>query len=46
MKLITGTQGRLIDLLTKHDIELDDVKIFGLDEVDRMLQRGFRDQVM
>lgn len=46
VELIIGTPGRLIDLLTKHDIELDDVKVFGLDEVDCMLQRGFRDQVM
>ncbi|KAK8637539.1 hypothetical protein V6N13_064956 [Hibiscus sabdariffa] len=46
VELIIGTPGRLIDLLTKQDIELDDVKIFGLDEVDCMLQRGFLDQVM
>ncbi|XP_020415197.1 DEAD-box ATP-dependent RNA helicase 41 [Prunus persica] len=46
VELIVGTPGRLIDLLTKNDIQLDDVKIFGLDEVDCMFQRGFRDQVM
>lgn len=48
VELIVGTPGRLIDLLTKHeaDIELDDVTFFVLDEVDCMLQRGFRDQVM
>ncbi|XP_021297989.1 DEAD-box ATP-dependent RNA helicase 41 isoform X2 [Herrania umbratica] len=46
VELIIGTPGRLIDLLTKHDVELNDVKIFGLDEVDCMLERGFRDQVM
>ncbi|XP_022750409.1 DEAD-box ATP-dependent RNA helicase 41-like [Durio zibethinus] len=46
VELIVGTPGRLIDLLTKHDIDLNDVQIFGLDEVDCMLQRGFRDQVM
>ncbi|XP_040993630.1 DEAD-box ATP-dependent RNA helicase 41 isoform X1 [Juglans microcarpa x Juglans regia] len=46
VELIIGTPGRLIDLLSKHDIELDDVKIFVLDEVDSMLQRGFRDQAM
>lgn len=46
IELLVGTPGRLIDLLTKHDIELDDVKVFVLDEVDCMLQRGFRDQVM
>ncbi|KAG8656114.1 DEAD-box ATP-dependent RNA helicase 41 [Manihot esculenta] len=46
VELIVGTPGRLIDLLTKHDIELDEVMILVLDEVDCMLQRGFRDQVM
>ncbi|KAK8618996.1 hypothetical protein V6N13_132966 [Hibiscus sabdariffa] len=44
VELIIGRPGRLIDLLTKQDIELNHVKIFGL--VDCMLQRGFRDQVM
>ncbi|KAE8021222.1 hypothetical protein FH972_007131 [Carpinus fangiana] len=46
VELIIGTPGRVIDLLTKHDIELDDVIIFVLDEVDSMLQRGFQDHVM
>lgn len=46
VELIVGTPGRLIDLLMKHDIELDDIRMFVLDEVDCMLQRGFRDQVM
>ncbi|XP_068646005.1 DEAD-box ATP-dependent RNA helicase 41 [Aristolochia californica] len=46
VELIVGTPGRLIDLLTKHDIELDEISILVLDEVDCMLQRGFRDQVM
>ncbi|CAN1810833.1 DEAD-box ATP-dependent RNA helicase 41, partial [Linum perenne] len=46
VELIVATPGRLIDLLTKHDIELDDVKMFVVDEVDCMLQSGFRDQVM
>ncbi|KAK9272085.1 hypothetical protein L1049_002454 [Liquidambar formosana] len=46
VELIVGTPGRLIDLLTKHDIELDDVMTLVLDEVDCMLQKGFRDQVM
>ncbi|KAI7984266.1 DEAD-box ATP-dependent RNA helicase 41 [Camellia lanceoleosa] len=38
--------GRLIDLPTKCDIELDGVSILVLDEVDCMLQRGFHEQVM
>ena len=46
VELIVATPGRLIDLLSKHDIELDDVFMLVLDEVDCMLQRGFRDQVM
>ncbi|XP_074282649.1 DEAD-box ATP-dependent RNA helicase 41 isoform X1 [Silene latifolia] len=46
VELIVGTPGRLVDLLTKHELELDDISIFVLDEVDVMLQRGFRDQVM
>lgn len=46
VELIVGTPGRLVDLLMKHEIELDDVMTFVVDEVDCMLQRGFRDQVM
>ncbi|KAF9613801.1 hypothetical protein IFM89_011970 [Coptis chinensis] len=46
VELIVGTPGRLIDLFTKHDIELDEVSVLVLDEVDCMLQRGFRDQVI
>ncbi|XP_073099073.1 DEAD-box ATP-dependent RNA helicase 41 [Elaeis guineensis] len=46
VELIVGTPGRLIDLLTKHDIDLNEVSVLVLDEVDSMLQKGFRDQVM
>ncbi|KAF8081794.1 hypothetical protein N665_0866s0002 [Sinapis alba] len=46
VELIIGTPGRLVDLLAKHTIELEDIMMFVLDEVDCMLQRGFRDQVM
>ncbi|CAM8978824.1 unnamed protein product [Rhodiola kirilowii] len=46
VEVIIGTPGRLIDILTKHDIELQDIRILVLDEVDCMLERGFRDQVM
>ncbi|KAF8394453.1 hypothetical protein HHK36_020661 [Tetracentron sinense] len=46
VELIIGTPGRLIDLLIKHDVELDEVSVLVLDEVDCMLQRGFRNQVM
>ncbi|KAJ6805670.1 DEAD-box ATP-dependent RNA helicase 41 [Iris pallida] len=46
VELIVATPGRLIDLLTKYDVELDEICVLVLDEVDCMLQRGFRDQVM
>lgn len=46
VEMIVATPGRLIDLLTKYDVALDSVSIFVLDEVDCMLQRGFREQVM
>lgn len=46
VSLIVGTPGRLIDLLSKHDMELDSISILVLDEVDCMLERGFREQVM
>ncbi|KAL1830139.1 hypothetical protein ACET3Z_008551 [Daucus carota] len=46
VSLIVGTPGRLIDLLTKHDMELDSVSMLVLDEVDCMLQKGFHEQVM
>ncbi|XP_057795333.1 DEAD-box ATP-dependent RNA helicase 41 [Salvia miltiorrhiza] len=46
VSMIVGTPGRLIDLLTKHNFELDSVSILVIDEVDCMIERGFREQVM
>jgi ATP-dependent RNA helicase DDX59 len=46
VELIVGTPGRLIDLLMKHNVDLSDVSVFVLDEVDCLLERGFRDQAM
>lgn len=46
VSLIVGTPGRLIDLLVKHNIGLESISILVLDEVDCMLERGFREQVM
>ncbi|CAI9106688.1 OLC1v1005895C2 [Oldenlandia corymbosa var. corymbosa] len=46
ISLIVGTPGRLIDLLTKHDIELDSISMLVIDEVDCMLERGFHEQLM
>uniref|UniRef100_A0A6V7QQZ9 DEAD-box ATP-dependent RNA helicase 41 n=1 Tax=Ananas comosus var. bracteatus TaxID=296719 RepID=A0A6V7QQZ9_ANACO len=46
IELIVGTPGRLIDLLSKHNVELGGISVLVLDEVDCMLQKGFRDHVM
>ncbi|KAI3799428.1 hypothetical protein L1987_34726 [Smallanthus sonchifolius] len=46
IEMIVGTPGRLIDLLTKYDIELNGIAVLVIDEVDCMLQKGFREQVM
>lgn len=46
IELIVGTPGRLIDLLMKHNVDLTYVSVFVLDEVDCLLERGFRDQAM
>ena len=37
VELIVGTPGMLIDLIFKHEIELDDISVLVLDEVDCML---------
>lgn len=46
VELIVATPGRIIDLLSNYDVELEEVATLVLDEVDCMLQRGFRDQVI
>jgi ATP-dependent RNA helicase RhlE len=39
--VIVATPGRLIDLMQQGEVNLDTVKIFVLDEADRMLDMGF-----
>ena len=40
-RVIVATPGRLEDFLKRNVVKLSDVKIFVLDEVDRMLDMGF-----
>lgn len=39
--ILTATPGRLLDLIGQKIIKLDDIKLFVLDEADRMLDMGF-----
>jgi ATP-dependent RNA helicase DeaD len=45
VQLVVGTPGRVIDLLERGCLKLDQVKWFVLDEADEMLSMGFIDDV-
>ncbi len=44
-ELVVATPGRLLDHLNRNSINLNNVKHLVLDEVDRMFDMGFRDDV-
>ncbi len=44
-QVVVGTPGRLLDLVSKRILFLGDVKIFILDEADKMLEMGFEDDM-
>ena len=44
-EIIIGTPGRVIDLLDRGIIRFDNIRFVVLDEVDRMLDIGFRDDI-
>jgi ATP-dependent RNA helicase DeaD len=44
-EIIVGTPGRVIDLLDRRIINFENVRFVILDEVDRMLDIGFRDDI-
>jgi len=43
--ILVGTPGRVMDLLSRRDIHFNNVRFVVLDEVDRMLDIGFRDDI-
>ncbi len=43
--LVVGTPGRVIDLLDRHALRFEAIRFAVLDEVDRMLDIGFRDDI-
>lgn len=42
---VVGTPGRLIDLVNKHILRLDNISSVVIDEADRMLDMGFIDDI-
>ena len=44
-EIVVGTPGRVIDLLDRRLLWLDNIRFIVLDEVDRMLDIGFRDDI-
>ena len=45
VQIIVATPGRLIDLINRHVVKLDDVHTVVLDEADEMLNMGFVDSI-
>ncbi len=43
--IVVATPGRLVDLLDRRAIKLDDIKILVLDEADEMLNMGFQEDL-
>lgn len=44
-QVIVGTPGRVLDMIQRGYLNVDNLKIFCLDEADEMLSRGFKDQI-
>lgn len=45
-QVVVGTPGRVIDLINKKKLKLNDIEFFVLDEVDEMLNMGFIEDVI
>jgi ATP-dependent RNA helicase DeaD len=45
-EVVVGTPGRVIDLMGKGHLRLDDIKLFVLDEADKMIDMGFFDDMV
>lgn len=43
--IIVGTPGRLIDLLERDVIKMNQMQVLCLDEADEMLKQGFKEEV-
>lgn len=44
-QIIVGTPGRVTDMLMRHVLRTDKIRVLVLDEADEMLSRGFKEQI-
>jgi ATP-dependent RNA helicase DeaD len=45
VQIVVGTPGRVMDLMDRNVIKLDNIKMVVLDEADEMLNMGFREDI-
>ena len=45
VQIVVGTPGRLVDHLNRGTLDLSSIRMLILDEADRMLDMGFRDEI-
>lgn len=45
VEIVIGTPGRVLDLIGRKELDLSRIRLAVLDEVDRMLDIGFRDDI-
>lgn len=43
--VVSGTPGRVFDMINRGVLKTEHIKLFVLDEADEMLSRGFKDQI-
>lgn len=44
-QVVVGTPGRIIDFLERRELDISELKVVVLDEADRMLEMGFREDM-
>ena len=45
MHIVSGTPGRVFDMIKRRSLRTRNIKVLVLDEADEMLNKGFREQI-
>ena len=45
MHIVSGTPGRVFDMIKRRSLRTRQIKVLVLDEADEMLNKGFREQI-